>query len=278
MRFVWQLSAVVVVAMIGSQVVAAVENHPWLQLVLGLLVSVLAVLVYGWVVNKTEHRPATEVARKGAGAAIGRGMLIGVAMFGAVITNIYVNAHYEINGLGSVSGAVGLVGFMAAASVTEELIFRGILFRIIEERTGTWIALTLTGLLFGLSHLLNPNANLWGALAIAIEAGGMLAAAYAATRTLWLPIGLHFGWNFAAAGIFSTEVSGNNTPQGLLDTMTSGPTWITGGDFGPEGSVYAVLFGVLATIGFMWLAHKRGNLVPRRRADRLAATPTTLPR
>ncbi|MGW9498740.1 CPBP family intramembrane glutamic endopeptidase [Streptomyces prasinus] len=278
MRFVWQLSAVVLVAMIGSQVVAAVENNPWLQLVLGLLVSVLAVLVYGWVVSKTEHRPATEVARKGAGAAIGRGMLIGVAMFGAVITNIYVNAHYEINGLGSVSGAVGLVGFMAAASVTEELIFRGILFRIIEERTGTWIALTLTGLLFGLSHLLNPDADLWGALAIAIEAGGMLAAAYAATRTLWVPIGLHFGWNFAAAGIFSTEVSGNNTPQGLLDTMTSGPTWVTGGDFGPEGSVYAVLFGVLVTIGFMWLAHKRGNLVPRRRADRIAATPTTLPR
>ncbi|MGW3683508.1 CPBP family intramembrane glutamic endopeptidase [Streptomyces prasinus] len=278
MRFVWQLSAVVLVAMIGSQVVAAVENNPWLQLVLGLLVSVLAVLVYGWVVSKTEHRPATEVARKGAGAAIGRGMLIGVAMFGAVITNIYVNAHYEINGLGSVSGAVGLVGFMAAASVTEELIFRGILFRIIEERTGTWIALTLTGLLFGLSHLLNPNADLWGALAIAIEAGGMLAAAYAATRTLWVPIGLHFGWNFAAAGIFSTEVSGNNTPQGLLDTMTSGSTWVTGGDFGPEGSVYAVLFGILVTIGFMWLARKRGNLVPRRRADRIAATPTTLPR
>ncbi|MFC5674629.1 CPBP family intramembrane glutamic endopeptidase [Streptomyces incanus] len=277
MRFVWQLSAVVVVAMIGVQVVAAVEKNPWLQLVLGLLVCVLAVLVYGWVVSKTEHRPATEVARKGAGAAIGRGMLIGVAMFGAVITNIYVNAHYEINGLGSVSGAVGLVGFMAAASVTEELIFRGVLFRIIEERTGTWIALTLTGLLFGLSHLLNPDADLWGALAIAIEAGGMLAAAYAATRTLWVPIGLHFGWNFAAAGIFSTEVSGNDTPQGLLDSMTSGPTWVTGGDFGPEGSVYAVLFGVLVTIGFIWLARKRGNLVPRRRADRIAATPTTLP-
>lgn len=278
MRFVWQLLAVVVVAIVGSQVVAAVENSPWIQLILGLLVSVLAVLAYGWVVSKTEHRSATEVARKGAWAAIGRGMLIGIVMFGAVITNIYVNAHYEINGLGSVSGAVGLVGFMAAASVTEELIFRGVLFRIIEERTGTWIALTLTGLLFGLSHLLNPNADLWGAFAIAVEAGGMLAAAYAATRTLWVPIGLHFGWNFAAAGIFSTEVSGNDTPQGLLDTMTSGQTWVTGGDFGPEGSVYAVLFGVLVTIGFMWLARKRGNLVPRRRADRIAATPTTLPR
>ncbi|WP_426499734.1 CPBP family intramembrane glutamic endopeptidase [Streptomyces sp. D54] len=277
MRFVWQLLAVVLIAMIGGQVVATVEDNPWLQLILGLVTAVLAVLVYGWVVRRTEHRPSTEVAREGAEAAMGRGMLIGVAMFGAVIANIFVNAHYEINGLGSVTGAVGLFGFMAAAAVTEELIFRGVLFRIIEERAGTWIALALTGVLFGASHLLNPNASLWGAFAIAIEAGAMLAAAYAATRSLWLPIGLHFGWNFAAAGIFSVEVSGNNTPQGLLDTVTSGPTWVTGGDFGPEGSVYAVLFGALLTIGFLWLAHRRGNLVPRRRADRVT-TPTTLPR
>ncbi|MGW1101015.1 CPBP family intramembrane glutamic endopeptidase [Streptomyces sp. NPDC002455] len=278
MRFVLQLLAVVAVSAIGGQTVAAVEGSPWLQLFLGLLTAVLAVLVYGWVVRRTEHRPSTEVAREGAGAAIGRGLLIGFAMFGAVITNIAVNAHYEINGLGSVSGAFGLLGFMAAAAVTEEVLYRGVLFRIIEERTGTWIALALTSVVFGASHLLNPDASLWGAIAIAIEAGGMLAAAYAATRNLWVPIGLHFGWNFAAAGIFSTEVSGNETPQGLLDTATSGPTWVTGGAFGPEGSVYTVLFGVLITLGFLWLAHRRGNLVPRRsRAERTAA-PTTLPR
>ncbi|MFD5139615.1 CPBP family intramembrane glutamic endopeptidase [Streptomyces sp. NPDC058378] len=278
MRFVRQLLAVVAVSAIGGQAIAAVEGSPWLQLFLGLLTAVLAVLVYGWVVRRTEHRPSTEVAREGAEAAIGRGLLIGFAMFVAVITNIAVNAHHEINGLGSVSGAFGLLGFMAAAAVTEEVLYRGVLFRIIEERTGTWIALALTSVVFGASHLLNPDASLWGAIAIAIEAGGMLAAAYAATRNLWVPIGLHFGWNFAAAGIFSTEVSGNDTPQGLLDTATSGPTWVTGGAFGPEGSVYTVLFGVLITLGFLWLAHRRGNLVPRRnRADR-ATAPTTLPR
>ncbi|MFG2594031.1 CPBP family intramembrane glutamic endopeptidase [Streptomyces sp. NPDC048438] len=278
MRFVWQLLAVVLVTAIGGQAVGAMEDSPWLQLALGLLTAAAAVLVYGWVVRRTEHRPSTEVAREGAGAAFGRGLLIGVAMFGAVITNIYFNAHYEINGLGSLTGAVGLAGFMAAAAATEEVMFRGVLFRIIEERTGTWIALTLTGVLFGASHLLNPHADLWGAVAIAIEAGGMLAAAYAATRNLWVPIGLHFGWNFAAASIFSTEVSGNDTPQGLLDTVTSGPAWVTGGDFGPEGSVYSVVFGALITAAFLWLAHRRGNLVPRRRGADKAAAATTLPR
>ncbi|MET9807443.1 CPBP family intramembrane glutamic endopeptidase [Streptomyces halstedii] len=274
MRVVWQVLAVVAVSAIGGNAVNALDGSPWITFGLGLLVAVVSVLVYGWVVRRTEHRPSTEVARKGAGSALGRGTLIGVALFGVVIANIAFLGHYEIHGLGSVTGAVGLVGFMAAAAATEEVMFRGVLFRLVEERTGTWIALSLSGLVFGLVHLMNPHADLWGAVAIAIEAGGMLGAAYIATRSLWLPIGLHFGWNFAAAGIFSTEVSGNNTPQGLLDTTTSGPKLISGGAFGPEGSLYSVLFGALMTIGFLWLAHRRGNLVPRRRADRVAAAPT----
>ncbi|MET7294515.1 type II CAAX endopeptidase family protein [Streptomyces griseoloalbus] len=265
MRVVWQLLAVVAVAAIGGLSVAAVRDDPWLTLLVGLTVAVLSVLVYGWVVRRTEHRTVTEVAREGAGAGLGRGTLIGVALFGTVIVNIAFLGHYEVDGLGSVTGAVGLFGFMAAAAATEEVLYRGVLFRIVEGRLGTWIAMALTGVLFGLSHLLNEHATLWGAIAIAIEAGGMLAAAYAATRTLWVPIGLHFGWNFAASGIFSTEVSGNDTAQGLLDSSMSGPLLISGGDFGPEASAYSVLFCVLATLVFLWLARKRGQLMPRRR-------------
>jgi membrane protease YdiL (CAAX protease family) len=277
-RLVWQLVAVAAVAFAGGQGLAAVQGNPWLTLALGVLTAVLAVAVYGWVVRRTEHRPSTEVEWNGAGAAIGRGVLIGIALFGTVIVNIAFLEGYRVDGLGSPAGAVGLFGFMAAAAVTEELMFRGVLFRIIEERTGTWIALALTGVLFGLSHLLNPHASLWGAIAIAIEAGGMLTAAYVATRKLWVPIGLHFGWNFAAAGIFSTEVSGNDTPQGLLDATTSGPVLITGGDFGPEGSLYSLVFCVLAAIGFLLLARRRGHLVPRRRRADGAEATTTLPR
>jgi membrane protease YdiL (CAAX protease family) len=275
MRVVWQLVAVVGVFLLGSLIVGAAEGHPWLTLVLGVLTSVLSVLVYRWVVRRTERRPVTEVSREGAGTAIGRGALLGVALFAAVIANIAFLGDYEVNGLGSATSAVGLLGFMAAAAVREELLFRGILFRVIEERTGTWIALALTGTLFGLSHLFNPHASLWGAIAIAIEAGGMLGAAYAATRKLWVPIGLHFGWNFAASGIFSTDVSGTDTQKGILDSAISGSQLVTGGDFGPEGSLFSVLFGVVLMVAFMWLARRRGHLVPRRRrADRVEATPT----
>jgi membrane protease YdiL (CAAX protease family) len=210
------------------------------------------------------------VALKGAAPRLGLGVLIGVAWFSAVIGNITFNGDYRVNGFGSVMGAVGLFGFMAAAALTEELMFRGVLFRIIEERTGTWIAMVVTSVLFGGWHLLNPDATLWGAIAIAIEAGGSLTAAYAATRNLWVPIGLHFGWNYAEAAIFSTEVSGNGQNNGLLDSTTSGPAIITGGKFGPEAAPSAIFFGLILTAVFMWVAHRRGNLVPRRRGARAA--------
>jgi len=273
-RLVWQFAAVAAVALIGSRAALALGGSPWAASALGVLTAVFAVLVYRWVVRRTEDRAPTELAGRGAAAAVGWGALGGTALFGAVIAAIALLGGYEVGGLGSVTGAVGLFGFMAAAAVTEELLFRGVLFRIVEERVGTWIALVLISVPFGLLHLVNPHADVWGAVAVAIEGGGMLTAAYVATRNLWVPIGLHFGWNFAASGIFSTEVSGNDTPQGLLDAATSGPVLVTGGDFGPEGSLFAVLFCVLATVGFGWLAHRRGRLVPFRRG----AAATTLPR
>lgn len=276
MRLLKQLVVVAVVAAGGSACVGAVQWNPVLTLVLGIAVAALTLLAYRWVVRRTEHRAPTEVAMKGAGGAVTRGMLIGFVMFGAVIVNIAFLGHYEIEGFGSASGAVALLGFMAAVAVTEEVMFRGVLFRIIEERIGSWPALALTGLVFGLVHLPNSNATLWSALAIAIEAGGMLAAAYIATRNLWLPIGLHFAWNYAGAGVFGTAVSGEDAPDGLIESVTSGPALLSGGDFGPEGSLYAVGAGAVLTIVFMWLARRRGTIVGprRRRTDRAAATAT----
>jgi hypothetical protein len=266
MRLIIQLAVVAAIALAGNTLVNAVAGSPPLTLFLGLVTAVVAGLGYRWVVRRTERRAPDELSRTGAGSALVRGTLLGVGLFAAVILNIAFLGGYQVLGWGSPAGALGLVGFMAAAAVTEELLFRGILFRIVEQWAGTWIALVLTAALFGLSHLLNPNATVWGAIAIAIEAGAMLAAAYAATRTLWLPIGVHFGWNCAAGAIFGTEVSGNDTPDGLLHAVMNGPAALTGGEFGPEGSAYAVLFGAALTAVFLWLAHRRGRLVPRRGA------------
>ncbi|GGM81016.1 hypothetical protein GCM10010106_29610 [Thermopolyspora flexuosa] len=264
MRLVVQLAAVVAVAFLGGLVTGAVEGSAPATLVAGVGTAVVLVLGYALAVRRTERRAAEEVAARGAAGALARGLLVGAGMFGTVVLCLASLGYYRVDGMGSVAGAVALVGFMAAAATWEELAFRGVLFRIVEERLGTWWAMGLTAVAFGLMHLPNPDANLWGATAVAIEAGGMLAAAYVATRNLWVPIGVHFGWNYAAAGIFGTVVSGTGENQGLLDGVTSGPALLTGGAFGPEASPFAVLSGLLLTVAFLWLAHRRGNLIPRK--------------
>lgn len=270
MRLVKQLLLIILVSFAGSTAVGLAGWNAPLTVVLGIACAVLAVFAYRWVVRKTEKREPAELALRGAPMAVVRGVLIGLAMFGSVIANIYFLGDYEVKGIGSVTGAVAIFGFMIAVAVTEELLFRGVLFRVVEERIGTWLSLTISGLVFGLVHIINPGATIWSSLAIAIEAGFMLAAAYVATRNLWVPIGVHFAWNFAQGGIFSTAVSGADAPQGLLDGATSGPAIITGGDFGPEASIYAVLAGIVVTTAFLWLAKRRGNIMPRRTATLVA--------
>ena len=272
MRLLMQLLPVVVISFIGGQGMMAVEDDPAPSLAIGVATAVLAVLVYALTVRWSERRSPSEVAVKGATSHTVVGLVIGLGWFGAVIGHIALMDGYRVDGTGSLSGPVGLFGFMAAASVTEELMFRGVLFRFTERRFGTWFALALTSVLFGAWHLVNPDASLLGAAAVTFSAGLLLPAVYAATRTLWMPIGVHFGWNYAASAIFGTEVSGNGDNDGFLHGVTSGPDLLTGGRFGPEASPYTVAFGLVLTVVFLWIARRRGNLVSRRR--RAPATPT----
>ncbi|MBU2668016.1 CPBP family intramembrane metalloprotease [Actinoplanes bogorensis] len=268
MRFVIQLVAVVAISFLAGQAVSATTGTVWPALAAGLAASVVAMLVYYWSVRLTEKRTVTEASAGTAASGLFRGTLLGTVLFAAVIGNIAVNGGYRVLGLSDEPiAAVGLIGFMAAAAVTEELLYRGVLFRHIERLIGTWLALALSALVFGAVHLLNPNATLWGALCVAIAGGGMLTSAYIATRSLWLPIGLHFGWNYAQSAIFGTEVSGNGLKTGILDSELSGNTWISGGAFGPEASLSTLMAGIVVTAVFLWLARRRGNFLPLVRRD-----------
>ncbi|ABS05682.1 Abortive infection protein [Kineococcus radiotolerans SRS30216 = ATCC BAA-149] len=242
----------------------------------GLLVGVgcaaAALGLYGVLVGRLERRRVGEVALSGAGRWLGRGTALGLGVFTLAIAVVAVLGGYRVTGWGSVEGAFGTLGLVTAVAVVEELLFRGVVFRLVEELAGTWGALVVSGLLFGGLHLLNPGATVWGALAIAVEAGGMLAAAYAATRSLWLPIGLHLGWNLAEGGIFGTAVSGAEHGGGsLLLGAVEGPVLLTGGGFGPEASLPAVLVCLALTALLIRWARRSGGVRPRRTAARVAS-------
>jgi hypothetical protein len=155
------------------------------------------------------------------------------------------------------------------AGVLEEILIRGILFRILEQWLGSWIALAISAAIFGGLHFFNKGATPLDAAAISIEAGILLAAAYMLTRRLWLCIGTHIAWNFTQGGIFSVAVSGGEN-KGLLSSRMVGPDWLTGGAFGAEASVVALGLCFAAGIVLLVLAIKKGNVVPPGWARRSA--------
>jgi len=154
------------------------------------------------------------------------------------------------------------IAMALSSSVFEELLFRGVLFLSVEKWFGSWVALVVSSLVFGLTHLVNPQATIEGALFIAVEAGVLLAAALMLTRRLWLCIGFHMAWNYTQSAIFSGIVSGNEAEQGLIRSTMKGPDWLTGGNFGVESSVLSLVLCTTTGIVMLVMAVRRGKIVP----------------
>jgi membrane protease YdiL (CAAX protease family) len=226
-----------------------------------LLLTAVIIGAYFAYVRWVERRRVDEFARRGALSELGAGLLLGALLFSLTVGILAALGVYEITGSNGWLAMVATIPGFVLGAVLEELVMRGIVFRILEQSLGSWIALGISAAIFGLLHLLNPGASLLNAGAIMLEAGVLLAAAFMLTRRLWLCIGIHFAWNFCQGGIFSAAVSGGNI-TGLLQARMTGPVWLTGGRFGAEASVVAVL--VCASAGLLLvLAAKRKRSVIR---------------
>lgn len=118
----------------------------------------------------------------------------------------------------------------------EELVNRGYLFQNMREGMGLLGAVLLSCVLYGLLHAANPNAG-WLSSLIIVGFGLLRLYGYLATGLLWLSIGMHIGWNFFQAAVFGFPASGRAEAETLLSHERLGPAWLSGGDFGPEGSL-----------------------------------------
>ena len=234
-----------------------------LGLAVAIGMSALGLVVYAGLVRWLERRPVTELALPGIGRELGAGLLLGALLYSLAIAVLMVLGCYRIEGLNPAHAMLPTLGMALASGVLEEVLFRGVLFRIVEQWRGSWVAMAVSSLVFGVSHLANPQGTLLGALFISVEAGVLLAAAFMVTRRLWLAIGIHIAWNFTQSAIFSGAVSGNAGAPGLLKATMEGPLLLTGGDFGVEASVVA--FAVCTAAGLLLLrqAVRRGHVQPR---------------
>ncbi|MGE3247178.1 MAG: lysostaphin resistance A-like protein [Beijerinckiaceae bacterium] len=235
---------------------------PLVALVAAAGMSIAGLIVYWTFVRFIEQRPVRELSFSGMGLELGAGILIGAGLCVVCVLILMAQDVYRIEGFRPLVFALPALAMALSSGVLEELMYRGVLFRIVEETFGSWIALAVSALVFGLSHYSSQEGALMGAIAISIEAGILLAAAYMMTRRLWLGIGLHMAWNFAQSGVFSGIVSGAFNQPGLVKSTIEGPSILTGGAFGLEASLVAVLVCIVAGLAMLIVSVRRGHIVP----------------
>jgi membrane protease YdiL (CAAX protease family) len=254
---VWMLIGLVGVGVVSS----LTASGPPVVIVVG---AAAAFAVYWAVMRFVAGRPMPEIARAGARreALLGAGIGLGFVLVSALVIAVLGGYSFSWSGNG-LSVVLTMAAVSIGAAVTEELLFRGLALQALERLWGSRVALACTALLFGALHLGNPGATLWTSLAIAIEAGVLLGAAYLWRRSIWFVVGLHFAWN-TTEGLLGIPVSGHVSP-GLLTTEVTGPALLSGGGFGLEASIVPVLLSVLLAVPMLVLAHRRGDLMPARR-------------
>lgn len=238
------------------------SKTPLLSIAAAAAMAALALAVYFAFARFIERRPVGELGLRGMGWELGAGLLIGSLLYTACVSILIVLGVYRIDGLNPWYFVIPAVAMALSSGVFEELVFRGVLFRSVEDVFGSWISLAVSSAVFGLVHLFNPAATLVGAIFISIEAGLLLAAAYMLTRRLWLSIGFHISWNYTQSAIFSGIVSGGVSDPGLIRSNIKGPAVLTGGSFGLESSVIAFMLCTATGIVLLIMAVRRGKIVP----------------
>jgi membrane protease YdiL (CAAX protease family) len=225
-------------------------SKDWLQ-----AAPVAMVLLATWTCTFLRREPLSSVglrlnrrwAREFAwGCGIG---FAGMALAASLLVALG-GVRFELDPARSLSHmAFGVYVFVSVA-LLEELLFRGFLFQRLVAGLGAWPALLLLAALFAFAHWGNPGmegaTKVWATIDIAVAAV-FLGLAYLRTRSLALPIGLHLGWNWTQGALLGFGVSGTTATGWLHPLFQRMPTWVTGGEFGPEGSLIGVVVD-LATL------------------------------
>ncbi|MEV6049316.1 CPBP family intramembrane glutamic endopeptidase [Streptomyces xanthochromogenes] len=257
----WLVAGVVGVGLVSGQTATGPGPVP-------LLGAAVAVAVYVWVMRRVAGRTTPETARQGAGRelVLGGGIGLGFILVPVLLLTVFGGYSFSLAGHGFVSVLWATVMVQIGGSVTEELLFRGLALQALEVLWGSRVAVVITSLFFGIAHLGAADATLWSALAIAVEAGVLLGAAFLWRRSIWFVAGVHFTWN-AAEQLLGIPVSGH-TPEGWFTLDVHGPAFLTGGGFGLEASIVPVLVGAAIAVWMLRRARRSGGIKPRAHAGR----------
>lgn len=248
----------IILFIIGSTILslgvytASESDYYLINIPIFLITAVVLLLLYNLLIRYVEANDACKIAPRKDISSIGNGLFIGFSYFIIVTVTMSLCGYYHIKSI-QFDWEKQLFSFTLffLVAVSEEIFFRGILFRMINRRWNIWAALVISALIFGGLHIFNDNATLWSSIAIAIEAGSLLGAAYAYSKNIWLPIGIHWIWNYTQGNILGFPVSGEDNVTSIITPEISGPQWPTGGSFGAEASVISAVIGLLISLWFI---------------------------
>ena len=247
---------------VAQAVLGQFHDRPLLNLVIQIGFCLIAIIFYYGYGRFIERRAVMEVSTSGAAREWALGAACGAGLYTACAVSLMVLGIYKVEGFNPLTFMLPALALAVKSGVFEELIFRGVLHRSVESLFGSWVAIVVASFAFGFIHLSNPEATLTSALYIAIEAGLLLSAAYLVTRRLWICMGFHMAWNYVQSAVFSGVVSGAVADQGLLKATIVGPDFLTGGHFGMEQSIFALVYCTATGVVFLVMAIRRGHLQP----------------
>jgi hypothetical protein len=266
--FVLGYGALVAVGFVG---VISVFGEKWLGAyaelalfangVIGLAAGCLASWIFLRAFDRRSFRTLGLWSYAGWGRELWLGLLAGAGLLALVLAPLALAGRLEFTGvkleLPHALRALGwaLLLFIPNAA-NEDVLFRGYPFQRLVEAWGQVVPVLGLSVLFGLAHLTNP-AHTWIATVNTAIVGIFLALLYLKTRGLWLPIGFHFSWNFLMGFGCALPVSGLVLRQQPWSVAIGGPVWLTGGNYGPEGSVLTTGVFAVATL-WLWRTRRLG--------------------
>ncbi len=229
-----------------------------------IVLLVLLYFSYSFYTRKIEGRVAFEFDFKQWYTEFGIGALIGGGMVVLIVIVLMFPGYYEIDQINSPFLLLNRLFRYGVGSFVEDLIYTVIFFRLLEEYAGSTISIIVTSLIFGGIHFGNDNATVMSSLFISLEHLALLAP-FILSRRIWMTWAVHFSWNFFQTGIFGMNNSGM-AHDGFITPVIKGPDWITGGEFGLEGSWLSLLVNIVIGIIVLDRAIRDGQWVlPRWR-------------
>ncbi|NOZ48239.1 MAG: CPBP family intramembrane metalloprotease [Chlorobi bacterium] len=238
-----------------------VDNETIIKSIVAGLTILILILSYYLFYSFFEKRRISELIISKVHKSILLSFLFGFGLISLVVFILYLSGNYSFVQVNPFSNLLEPFMLFTVMGILEEFIFRGIIFRIIENVSNTIYALIVSSLVFGFIHFANSGFSLFSGIAITLHLGLLTGILFSVTKNIWYPVFLHIGWNFAFV-FYGIIVSGADELNTFIEAKLSGPAIITGGEFGPENSIITILLSLIVFM-LIYLFNKKNQKISR---------------